>query len=157
MTQRVENMDFEIVPMGENHIDEVAVIETECFENPWKKEDIALQLTNENAHFLCAVSGGEVCGYIGIYEYFESCETANLAVLPPFRRKGIARALINAAAQGAKSRGREFITLEVRPSNEAALSLYSSLGFEKAGLRKNFYSSPVEDALILTKYFKEKK
>ncbi|MBR3439258.1 MAG: ribosomal protein S18-alanine N-acetyltransferase [Clostridia bacterium] len=146
-------MNFEIVPLQSCHIDAVYELEKECFGNPWSREDLAAQPSNENSRFLVAASGDEVCGYIGVYELFESCEVANLAVKKEFRRKGIAKALLNEAIEGAKSRKREFITLEVRPSNTAALGLYESLGFEKAGLRKGFYSSPVEDALILTKKF----
>ena len=157
MTRRAENMDFEIVPLQSCHIDAVYELEKECFGNPWSRDDLAAQPSNENAHFLAAVSGDGVCGYIGVYEYFESCEIANLAVGKQFRRQGIAKALINAAAENAEKRGCEFITLEVRPSNVPALDLYFSLGFEKAGMRKNFYTSPAEDALILTKNFKEKK
>ncbi|MBR4766838.1 MAG: ribosomal protein S18-alanine N-acetyltransferase [Clostridia bacterium] len=150
-------MNFEIVPLQICHIDAVYELEKECFNNPWSREDLAAQPSNENAHFLAAVSGDEVLGYIGIYEFFESCEIANLAVKKEFRRCGIAKVLINAASENAQKRGCEFITLEVRPSNEPALNLYYSLGFEKAGMRKNFYTSPAEDALILTKTFKEKK
>lgn len=157
MTRRADNMNFEIVPFQSCHIDAVYELEKECFANPWSREDLSAQLSNPNAHFLAAVSGDEVCGYIGIYEYFESCEIANLAVKKELRRNGIATALINAASENAGKRGCEFITLEVRPSNGTALSLYYSLGFEKAGIRKNFYTSPAEDALILTKVFKEKK
>ena len=146
-------MNFEIVPLQSCHIDAVYELEKECFGNPWSREDLAAQPSNENSRFLVAASGDEVCGYIGVYELFESCEVANLAVKKEFRRKGIAKALLNEAIEGAKSRKREFITLEVRPSNTAALGLYESLGFEKAGMRKDFYSSPVEDALILTKKF----
>ena len=153
MTRRADDMNFEIVPLQSCHIDAVYELEKECFGNPWSREDLAAQPSNENSRFLVAASGDEVCGYIGVYELFESCEVANLAVKKEFRRKGIAKALLNEAIEGAKSRKREFITLEVRPSNTAALGLYESLGFEKAGLRKGFYSSPVEDALILTKKF----
>ncbi len=153
MTRRADDMNFEIVPLQSCHIDAVYELEKECFGNPWSREDLAAQPSNENSRFLVAASGDEVCGYIGVYELFESCEVANLAVKKEFRRKGIAKALLNEAIEGAKSRKREFITLEVRPSNTAALGLYESLGFEKAGMRKDFYSSPVEDALILTKKF----
>ena len=156
MTQRAENMNFEIVPLQSCHIDAVYGIEKECFSNPWSREDLAAQPSNENAHFLVAVGDEEVCGYIGVYEYFESCEIANIAVKEIFRRNGVAKALINAAVEGAKGRDCSFITLEVRPSNTPALALYKSLGFEQTGRRKNFYTSPAEDALIMTKYFKEK-
>lgn len=76
----------------------------------------------------------------------------NVAVLPPFRRKGIGETLLRYVISGSKSE-LEFISLEVRVSNEAAVSLYKKLGFETVGMRKRFYTNPVEDALIMTKRF----
>ncbi len=148
-------MKIEILNMSENHIDGVEKLEKECFSRPWSRQGIEEELSNENAHFLVACVDGETVGYIGILEFFESCEITNVAVTPAMRRRGIAKALIEAAQNGAKERGREFITLEVRPSNTGALSLYEKLGFTQQGRRKNFYSDPVEDALIMTKYFEE--
>lgn len=150
-------MEYEIVPMKKEHISGIEALEKECFANPWNRRDIEAQLKNINAHFLAAVSEKEVIGYLGIYEYFESCEMANLAVSAPYRRQGIARALVKKAVENAVFRGCDYITLEVRKSNAPALNLYHSMGFEQAGLRKSFYTNPEEDAIIMTKYFKEKK
>lgn len=150
-------MEYEIVSMKKEHISGIEALEKECFANPWNRRDIEAQLKNINAHFLAAVSEKEVIGYLGIYEYFESCEMANLAVSAPYRRQGIARALVEKAIKNAVFRGCDYITLEVRKSNAPALNLYHSMGFEQAGLRKSFYTNPEEDAIIMTKYFKEKK
>ena len=76
----------------------------------------------------------------------------NIAVLPAHRGRGIGRAL-TAALVGHARAGGAFITLEVRASNVPAVSLYASLGFEKAGVRRDFYKAPREDALIFTLYF----
>jgi ribosomal-protein-alanine N-acetyltransferase len=143
--------------MKKEHISGIEALEKECFANPWNRRDIEAQLKNINAHFLAAVSEKEVIGYLGIYEYFESCEMANLAVSAPYRRQGIARALVEKAIESAVFRGCDYITLEVRKSNAPALNLYHSMSFEQAGLRKSFYTNPEEDAIIMTKYFKEKK
>lgn len=137
--------------MSAEHIDGVEALEKACFSAPWARVDIERQLTNGNARFLVAESGGEVCAYIGIFEICEMCEVANLAVKSDFRRMGIASALLEAACAGAAERGREFITLEVRQSNAPARALYEKLGFSMEGRRKNFYSSPVEDGIIMTK------
>lgn len=149
-------MNLSIVQMNSEHIDDIEKLEKECFSHPWSRNDIAAQLENKNAHFLTAEVDGKVAGYIGIYELYESCEIANLAVTSDMRRKGIACELLKSAVSGAISRGRDFITLEVRESNTPAILLYTKLGFENAGRRKNFYTSPSEDAIIMTKYFKEK-
>jgi len=77
----------------------------------------------------------------------------NVAVFGHHRRKGVGSAIVEALAAEAKRRGGEFISLEVRPSNAQALRLYTRLGFAEEGRRRNFYSNPTEDALLLTRRF----
>ncbi len=146
-------MNYRIVPMEARHINGVRRLEELCFVHPWSVQNLTAQLTNENARFLVAEQEENVIGYIGITELFEVCEVQNVAVDPACRRQGIGQALLTAAMEGARSRGRELITLEVRPSNSGALTLYRKNGFVEAGRRREFYSDPTEDGLILTKYF----
>jgi ribosomal-protein-alanine N-acetyltransferase len=115
---------------------------------------LAEELSNADSHFLVAECGG-VAGYIGVQEICGEAYITNVAVFENYRKKGIGRELIRAACDGAKGRGCEFITLEVRESNSSAIALYESEGFEVAGIRKNFYSDPTENALIMTKNFSE--
>ena len=75
----------------------------------------------------------------------------NFAVLPEYRRRGIAEALIAAQMKN----DMRFITLEVRKSNAAAIALYEKSGFENVGIRPKFYTDPTEDAVIMTKYLEE--
>ncbi len=145
-------MNYTIIPMDKSHISDIANIEKTCFASPWTEEGLAEEFENPLAHFLVAV-GEEVMGYIGVHEICGEGSITNVAVLPNFRCNGIGKALVSAAIKGAKERNCEFITLEVRKSNFPAISLYSSLGFEQVGLRKNFYSSPNEDAVLMTKTF----
>ena len=74
----------------------------------------------------------------------------NVAVSPDFRRQGIARALIEALLAKARENGLAFVTLEVRESNAPAIALYTGAGFEPVGKRKNFYSNPTENAVLMT-------
>lgn len=145
-------MNFEIVEMKAEHIYEVARLEIVCFSEPWSEKSLAEELKNENSHFLVAVSD-KILGYIGVQEICGEAYITNVAVFGEYRNAGIGRALLKAACKGAKERNCEFITLEVRESNLAAIALYESEGFEKAGLRKNFYSNPTENGVIYTKYF----
>ncbi len=73
----------------------------------------------------------------------------NVAVLPEYRRRGIAQRLIFAEFENEM----DFITLEVRKSNTPAIRLYEKAGFENVGIRPHFYTSPDEDAVIMTKNF----
>ncbi len=145
----------QVMPMAKEHIKSIAEIEEKCFSIPWSEKSLADELENENAHFLVAIFEGRVIGYIGIIEICGEADITNVAVLPEYRRCRIGEMLLNSAEEGAKQRNCESITLEVRVSNEAAISLYNKNGYKQAGIRKGFYEKPKEDALLMTKTFKE--
>ena len=93
----------------------------------------------------------KVVGYMGLQVFSGEGYVTNVAVLPEYRRQGIAKMLIEKQMQNEMS----FITLEVRESNLPAVRLYESCGFENVGIRPKFYSNPTENAIIMTKYFTE--
>ena len=142
---------IEIQPMNCEHIPTLARLEQLCFEHPWSQQALADELDNRTAHFMVAVRDGEIMGYIGVFVVCESCYISDIAVFPEFRRQGAAKALLDEACRKARQLGAESVSLEVRPSNAPAISLYTGQGFEEVGLRKKFYRDPPEDALILTK------
>ena len=142
--------DFTIVPMGTEHLDAVALLEQLCFPHPWSRASLEEVLKNPCACFFAAEIDGKTAGYAGMHCASGECYVDNIAVFPEYRRVGAASALLHALIGYAKQESCEFISLEVRPSNRAARTLYESFGFQQEGLRKRFYSSPVEDALILT-------
>ncbi len=144
-----------IEPMTKNDIAEIAEIERLCFSSPWSENALSEELSNENAFFFCAKLFGEVCGYIGTNIILDECYIANIAVKPQQRRKGIASLLIEKATDLAKEKDCSFISLEVRKSNTAAIALYEKFGFSVCGERKNFYTDPDENGLIMTKFFKQ--
>ena len=146
-------MDYSIITMTSEHISRIALLEKECFSSPWSEKSLSEELNNINSHFLVAVSD-EVLGYIGVQEICGEAYITNIAVFDKHRKKGIGRCLLCSAVEDAKLRGCEFITLEVRESNESAIFLYESEGFEIAGVRKKFYTDPIENGIIYTKYFK---
>lgn len=139
-----------LTKFSKEYVDGVFTLERQCFSSPWSKEDLSMQLQNPNARFLVALEENQVVGYLGIHIVCGEGYVTNIAVLPQYRRKGIAKALL----QKVMLEQMDFISLEVRKSNRAAISLYESLGFENVGERKKFYSNPVEDGIIMTKYFK---
>lgn len=142
-----------ITAMDKSHIAEIARIERECFSLPWSENSLEQELENESAHFLTALLGDAVVGYIGVIEICGEADITNVAVDPRFRRFGIGKKLLKSAENGATERKCESITLEVRISNAAAISLYEKSGYERVGVRKGFYEKPTEDALLMTKYF----
>lgn len=142
---------IEIISMNENHVSSIAQIERLCFSDPWSEKSIAYELTSKLSYWLVAVENGEVVGYVGSQSVLGESDMMNVAVHPDHRRKGIAQALIVALSEGLKDRGNVALTLEVRASNDPAISLYEKLGFEQVGRRPNYYRNPREDALILRK------
>jgi ribosomal-protein-alanine N-acetyltransferase len=90
----------------------------------------------------------ETWGFVIFWVVADEMHLLNLAVHPAHRRRGISRALLTAAMEQARSRGAAVVWLEVRPSNQAALTLYRSFGFEEVGVRRNYYTDNGEDALI---------
>ncbi|MDO4847951.1 MAG: ribosomal protein S18-alanine N-acetyltransferase [Clostridiaceae bacterium] len=147
-------MEFEIFRMSESHIDGVLEIERECFSSPWSRESLEAELGNEYARFFAAVCDGTVIGYIGAFNVFGEVSLGNLAVKKEYRKAGVASALLNELEKTAEAENAEFITLEVRQSNEAAIRLYKKLGFSQSGLRKGFYQNPTEDAILMKKELK---
>lgn len=145
--------EIKIHPMNEKDIDGIAEIEKECFSEPWSRDGIESELSNETARFFVADFMGEAAGYLGMHIVLDECYIANIAVKEKFRRKGIADKLLSVGEERAKDENCAFITLEVRVSNEKAIALYSKRGYNEMGERKNFYSSPTENALIMTKDF----
>lgn len=135
--------------LKKEYVNDVFEIEKACFSNPWSREDIAAQIDCPTSHFFVAVVSGKVAGYMGLQIFSGEGYVTNVAVLPQYRGQGIAKALISKQFENEM----DFITLEVRESNTPAISLYEKTGFEKIGIRPNFYSNPTENAVIMTKYF----
>ena len=138
--------------MTDKDVMSVYELERECFSVPWSIKSISEELQNANARFLLAEINGETAGYIGSYFVSGEVYITNVAVKNKYRRKGVAVGLLSELIELAKEAESEFVSLEVRCSNTQAISLYGKLGFEKIGIRKNFYENPREDALIMTKY-----
>ena len=93
----------------------------------------------------------KVVGYIGSQTVLGETDMMNIAVHPDYRRQGIANQLILTLIQLLTEHGSHCLMLEVRVSNEPAISVYQNLGFAEVGIRKNYYRNPREDALILRK------
>ena len=138
--------------MTADHVTQVAELEKRCFGSAaWSEKSVASELTNELALWLVAEDEGRVVGYVGSQTVFPETDMMNVAVAPDRRREGIAEVLVDSLMMELKRMGSECLTLEVRVSNAPAIALYEKLGFHEAGLRKNYYRNPKEDALIMRK------
>ena len=144
--------NMSIVPLEPRHIKEIARLEDLCFSEPWSEEGI-LEAYRLGTRFFVAEEAGGLIGYIGVKAVIDEGYITNIAVFPQYRRKGVASALLNKVFAFAEEKRLSFVSLEVRPSNTAAVSLYQKTGFKEEGRRKDFYRLPREDALIMTKRF----
>lgn len=137
--------------MKSEDIPSIAHLETRCFSDPWSETSIASELHNRLSYWLVAEVDGIVVGYVGSQSVLDGADMMNLAVAPEYRRQGIAEALVNGLVNHLRQNGIIALLLEVRVSNQPAVSLYEKLGFMQVGRRPNYYRHPREDALILRK------
>ena len=133
-----ERMHVRIVPMNSDHLDEVAELERICFSTPWSRNMLAEELDNALSAFLVALDDrGRVAGYAGLQVVLDEGYITNVAVFPQYRRRGAAGKLLDVFLRFARANHLAFLTLEVRPSNAAAIALYTRFGFREAGRRRN--------------------
>jgi ribosomal-protein-alanine N-acetyltransferase len=132
-------------------IDAILAIEHASFTNPWTREMYQSELQHDGVSFFSIARSrdGEAIGFCAVWRVVDEIHINNLAVLPAYRRQGIGRALLDRVLSDAAADGATRALLEVRRSNEPARRLYERLGFTVAGVRRGYYSHPVEDALVL--------
>lgn len=135
--------------MIEADTQQVCAIELETFSDPWSEEDFKNSMNEPNNVYLVAEMDGLIAGYCGYWGIAGEGYIYNVAVKKEYRRHGIGYQMLKKMLMESVDRGVASFTLEVRRSNEAAIHLYESLGFESAGIRKDFYSKPKEDAVIM--------
>ena len=130
-------------------LDGVAELEKLCFSQPWSRNSLEL-LTKEGigVGMVCS-RDGKVCAYGGMMVAVDEGQITNIATHPDYRRQGFGRAIVESLIKYAKMNGLDSISLDVRESNRAAIDLYLSLGFKVEGKRKDFYTKPLENALIM--------
>jgi len=143
-------MTLQIVEMNQDHTGQIALIEQSCFSVPWSLNMICEELLNPAAVYLVALADGKTAGYAGMHVVLDQGYITNIAVAPGFRRQGIGLRLLQALTERGRRGGLEELTLEVRESNTAAQALYAKLGFAIVGRRRDYYTLPREDALLMT-------
>jgi len=136
--------------MTKEDVASVLALEKECFSSPWSEQNLIEETENPTAMFLVAEEEGKIVGYVGSNNISGEVFITDIAVTNNSRRMGVASALLECLIERCINKKALYLTLEVRKSNIAAIKLYSKFGFECVGERKDFYSSPTENALIYT-------
>ncbi|CAN5763588.1 ribosomal protein S18-alanine N-acetyltransferase [soil metagenome] len=140
-----------IGPMALADVHAAHEVERMSFATPWPAYAFEQELKgNRLARYLVARAGEELVAFAGLWIMVDDAHVTTISVHPEWRRRGIARRLMLGLAEVAANVGARRMTLEVRPSNAAALALYGDLGFEVAGRRPGYYSDDGEDALVMT-------
>lgn len=140
----------EIARVGPEAIGALMAIDAESFLRPWTKSmyEAAFDNAVTRVHVL-GPPGEPPVAYCSAWLLPGELHINNLAVIPAWRRQGLARRLLRAVLAAAEAEGAARATLEVRRSNLPALRLYEGLGFTAAAVRPDYYLEPVEDALVL--------
>jgi len=127
----------------------IGEIEKLCFPDPWERKDVFSYICSDIGMCFVAVENGIPIAYLIGRLIAPEGEIYRIATHPASRRRGVAYRLLSYAAKTERGRGLETLFLEVRSKNTAAISLYSSFGFERIGTRKNYYKNPDDDAILM--------
>lgn len=135
-------------------LDEVLAIEDASFNNPTTREWYEQEMKRpEVCHiYVLRTEACPVAAFCAFWRVTDQIHINNLAVRPDHRGQGLATRLLTAVMAEAAGMGVESATLEVRRSNTPALRLYAKAGFVEVGVRRNYYTKPVEDALVLVRH-----
>ena len=131
-------------------LDQVMLLELACFSVPWTQESFKKELTeNKLAHYIVIEEENQIVGYGGVWYIVDEGHITNVAIHPDHRKKGLGKQLVDAMKDMAIQNDIILMTLEVRVSNVAAITLYERMGFLEAGIRPKYYTDNQEDALIM--------
>lgn len=137
--------------MKAEDIPAVAELEKKIFPDPWSEKGIEESYHTDQTILLTAHEEGALIGYLIVYCVLEDCEIAKIAVIPEKRRQGIGARILMELEELCRDNGITRILLDVRESNRTAISFYAGLGFVEDGVRKNFYTDPVEDGILMSR------
>ena len=137
-------------PLGEEDVDAAATIETLCFTDPWSRDSLYWDITdNPAALYLGAYVEGKMIGFGGVWCVLDESFISTICIVPSARRMGAGSFLLESLMHAARAMGARDMTLEVRVSNAVAQRMYQNHGFTSVGLRKKYYSDNGEDAYIM--------
>ena len=137
--------------MVHRDLDEVVAIENKVFTDPWTYNAFKTDLYNDMAYPMVAVFDEEVIGYACVYVVAGEVQISNIAVETEFRKRGVAKMLMNEILKITEDQNCSSVFLEVRESNKAAQELYISYGFKAVAKRDAYYRYPRENAIIMVK------
>lgn len=146
----MNELEIEIAQMDENRVDDVVRIENTSFKTPWPRQIFLSEINKARAYCRIAIDkNGRTAGYCISNIIYDELHILKVAVDKQYRRKGIGRLLIEDTIVFHRPGGAKSVMLEVRVSNTSAISLYNKMGFNPVRVRKNYYQTTNEDALVM--------
>ncbi len=144
-------MNVELRKLELHDLEAIETIEREAYPTPWSRSMFATELAKPSSLSLGAFEPErrELVGYLILSRYVDAWHVMNVAVASAYRRRGIARLLLDRLFEVTANDERRGYTLEVRVSNDGAIKLYEALGFKARGVRRGYYTDNREDALIM--------
>jgi [ribosomal protein S18]-alanine N-acetyltransferase len=136
---------------GADDLDGILDVERASFSNPTSREWYEGELARPEVCFIYVMRVPErrVAGFCAFWRVADQIHINNLAIHPEHRRHGLGRRLLAHVLEEADRLGSPRATLEVRRSNVAAQHLYAAAGFRVTAVRPDYYTQPIEDALVL--------
>ena len=134
-------------------VKEIAALEKVCFSDPWSEDLVRADVVDNSdisTYILAENHKDEIIGYIGIWTVAEECQINNVAVRPDYRNQGIGALLVGTVLTASEDAGIKYWTLEVRETNEAAITLYKHMGFKEIARRPKYYDDG-EACLVMAK------
>ncbi len=135
--------------MRESDLPRIVQIEGRSFAAPWSESTFRGLMRRPSACLIAAERAGKVVGFFAMWFASDEAELGDLVVHPSYRHKGIGGKLLTYALREARQRAARTVVLEVRASNDAAKALYEAAGFSILTVRKGYYSTPKEDAIVM--------
>ena len=135
----------------QNDIPQVYEIEQGCFSDSWSLESLSSFLNEKGRSVFVAEADGNIIGYGAAQQVLDECEILRVAVKPEARKKGIGFGVLDGMIRNAVNSGARLFFLEVREGNIPAIGLYRKIGFVESGQRKDYYTNPKENAVLMSK------
>lgn len=135
--------------LGLGDLPAVEAVERRSYRTPWSRTMFQGEITRPGSRCYGAFDGKTLVGYLIVSKYTDAWHIMNVAVDEPYRRRGVARLMLETLLRETSQDGTRGHTLEVRVSNHGAIRLYEELGFRPSGMRRGYYTDDREDALVM--------
>jgi [ribosomal protein S18]-alanine N-acetyltransferase len=145
---------FRLTPARLEDLDVIMEIERLCFRSPWSRQVFVEEFARDFARIKVIRAEHGAVAFINYWIVHDEIHVLNVATHPDWRRRGLARRMMNHVLHSAQQRHARLVTLEVRRSNASAIALYEGMGYETVGVRARYYENN-EDALVMVLRLRE--